>query len=70
MDAGARLLIQLCQTCPLDFADFAIPDNALEGALEYLPNTNDHCGHLVLLEFSDHSGAEATIASQFYRPTF
>jgi hypothetical protein len=40
MDATACLLIQLCHTRPLDFADFAIPDNTLKGALEHLLNTH------------------------------
>jgi hypothetical protein len=50
INAGTRLLIRLCQARPLDFADFAIPDNALEGALEHLLNTNDHRAHSLLLE--------------------
>jgi hypothetical protein len=45
-----RLLIRRCHTRHLDFADFAIPDNALEGALEHLLNTNNHRAHSVLLE--------------------
>jgi hypothetical protein len=57
MDAGARLLIRLCHTHPLDFADFAIRDNALEGALEHLLNTNDHLAHSVLLELLKSLGS-------------
>jgi hypothetical protein len=49
MDARARLLIQLCHTRPLDFADLTVPDNALNGALEHLLNTNHYCAHSVLL---------------------
>jgi hypothetical protein len=58
MDAGARLLIRLCHTRPLDFADFAIPNNALEGALEYFLNTNDHRAHSVLLELLKSLGSQ------------
>jgi hypothetical protein len=57
MDAGARLLMQLCHTRPLDLADFTIPNNALEGALEHLLNTNDHRAHSVLLELLGSLGS-------------
>jgi hypothetical protein len=57
LDAGARVLIQLWHTPALDFADFAIPDNVLEGVLEYLLTTNDHCGHSVLLELLGSLGS-------------
>jgi hypothetical protein len=50
MDAGARLLVQPCHTRPLDFTDFAIPDNALEGTLEHFLKTHDNRAHSVPLE--------------------
>jgi hypothetical protein len=44
------MLIQLCHTYHLDFADFAILDNAFKGALEHFVNTNDHRAHSGLLK--------------------
>jgi hypothetical protein len=44
------LRIQLCHTHSLDFANFAILENVLEGALEHLLNTNGDRAHSVLLE--------------------
>jgi hypothetical protein len=41
----------------MDFADSAIPDNALEGALEHLLNTNDRRAHLGLLELLGSLGS-------------
>jgi hypothetical protein len=57
IDAGARLLIRLCHTRPLDFADFSIPDNAFQGALEHVLNANDHRAHSVLLELLKSLGS-------------
>jgi hypothetical protein len=70
MDPGTRLLIQLCHMRRLDFADFAMPDNALEGALGHLLNTKRPPRIRDCRNYSDHSRAEATIASRLHRSTF
>jgi hypothetical protein len=66
-----RLLVRLCHTRPLDFADCAIPDNALEGALEHLLNTNYDRAYSVLLELLGSIGSRgddrlATLLTQTY----